>query len=62
MNTKPKRWGIKVRDSAWLQESTYQNNYKSSDVVYNKKADAVKDAKDFNSTRKETIYTVEEYK
>lgn len=53
-----KKWGIKVRGKWW----TLDGNKKPA--TYLKKADAAKDAADFNSMRldKEKIYTVEEYK
>ena len=62
MSTKLKQWGIRVRDSGWLQTSDYQNKYQTTDAIYYRKAEAVKDAKEFNRMRKENIYQVEEYK
>lgn len=59
---KPKKWGIRVRDSGWMQDSNAGNNYQSEDATYSKRGDAVQDAKDFNSMRKDNIYTVKEYK
>jgi hypothetical protein len=51
-----KKWGIRVNDSGWIIDN------KRQPAVYYKKADAVKDAKDFNHGLKEKIYTVKEYK
>ena len=51
-----KKWGIRVHDSGWIID----NNRKPA--VYWKKAEAVKDAKDFNQGLKDKIYTVEEDK
>ena len=56
-----KRWGIRVRGSEWLQASNYDNQYQTEDVVYDRRQDAVRDAKDFNSIHKENTYTVKEY-
>lgn len=55
--TKPKQWGVRVRGKWWVQSA-------DQDAIYYKKADALKDATDFNKLRlgKEQIYTVEEYR
>jgi len=45
-----------------MQDSNAGNNYQSEDATYSKRGDAVQDAKDFNSMRKDNIYTVKEYK
>jgi hypothetical protein len=51
-----KKWGIRVRGKWWVQSA-------DEDAIYYKKADAIKDATEFNSLRidKDKIYTVEEY-
>ena len=51
-----KKWGIRVNDSGWIIDN------KRKPAVYWKKAEAVKDAKDFNQGLKDKIYTVKEYK
>ena len=52
-----KRWGIKVNGKWWVESDR-------KPAVYDKYADAIKDARDFNSLRKrgDEPYTVEEYK
>jgi len=53
-----KKWGIKVKKKWWILDN------KRNPAIYWKKAEAVKEAEDFNRLRidKEKIYTVEEFK